>query len=264
MLATRHTCPLALVDQSQIVLPLVNHRDISQWDERGQAWRVCSPQVWRRSTFQIVHTCQILWYSAAPRETFVDHWLSPQLRPGAHAEGKWTGSSFSLHQIELLTMRIFISHSHRAITSEVFGISGRALGKTVFADSCIALFTVICGGQLACRCRQWHVHPQPSSLGGWCCACGDHKALTRMCVKCNIMWCFYLVWGAYSLVLIYYDFLCASSTVCNCVFLLCYPSLVHSLESQGNSEFAHWRGWETWACDVYGLEERSSLSCDYL
>ncbi|KAF3832407.1 hypothetical protein F7725_026072, partial [Dissostichus mawsoni] len=42
-LRTRHACPLALVDWSQIVLPGVNHREISQWDERVQAWRVCSP-----------------------------------------------------------------------------------------------------------------------------------------------------------------------------------------------------------------------------
>ncbi len=79
---TRHTCPLALVDRSQIVLPLVNHGEISQWDERGQAWRVCSPQVWLRSTFQYVHTCQLLWYSAAPRKTSVDHSLSPFLHLG--------------------------------------------------------------------------------------------------------------------------------------------------------------------------------------
>lgn len=79
---TRHTCPLALVDWSQIVLPVVNHGEISQWDERGQAWRVCSPQVWLRSTFQYVHTCQLLWYSAAPRKTSVDHSLSPFLLRG--------------------------------------------------------------------------------------------------------------------------------------------------------------------------------------
>lgn len=79
---TRHTCPLALVDWSQIVLPLVNHAEISQWDERGQAWRVCSPQVWLRSTFQYVHTCQLLRYSAAPRKTSVDHSLSSFLLRG--------------------------------------------------------------------------------------------------------------------------------------------------------------------------------------
>lgn len=97
VLPTCHTCPLALVDRSQIVLPLVNHGDISQWDERGQAWRVCSPQVWRRSTFQIVHTCQLLWYSAAPRGTFVDHWLSPLLLYsllGPTQREKANGSSF--------------------------------------------------------------------------------------------------------------------------------------------------------------------------
>ena len=81
-LRTRHTCPLALVDGSQIVPPVVNHAEISQWDERGQAWRVCSPQVWLRSTFQYVHTCQLLWYSAAPRKTSVDHLCSPFLLSG--------------------------------------------------------------------------------------------------------------------------------------------------------------------------------------
>lgn len=76
---THHTCPLALVDWSQIVPPVVNHRDISQWDKRGQAWRARYPQVWLRSTFQNVHTCQLLWHSAAPRKTSADHSLSPFL-----------------------------------------------------------------------------------------------------------------------------------------------------------------------------------------
>ena len=35
--------PWAPVDPSQIVPSAVNHEEISQWDERGQAWRVCSP-----------------------------------------------------------------------------------------------------------------------------------------------------------------------------------------------------------------------------
>lgn len=95
-----------------------------------------------------------------------------------------------------------------------------------------------------------------------CCACGDHKTLTRMCVKCNIVQRFYLVWGASSLFLLYFDFLSGSSTLC--VLLLCYPCSVHSLKSQANGEFSPYRGWETQACNVYGLEERSSLSCDYL
>lgn len=65
---THHTCPLAPVDWSQIVPLVVSHGEISQWDERGQAWRVCSPQVWLRSTFQYGHTFQLLWHSAAPRK----------------------------------------------------------------------------------------------------------------------------------------------------------------------------------------------------
>lgn len=67
-----------------------------------------------------------------------------------------------------------------------------------------------------------------------CCACGDHKTLTRMCVKRNMVQHFYLVWGASSLFL-YFDFFCGSSTLC--VLLLCYPCSVHSLKSQANGEF---------------------------
>lgn len=94
------------------------------------------------------------------------------------------------------------------------------------------------------------------------CFCRDHKTLTRMCVKCNIVRRFYLVWGASSLFLLYFDFLCGTWTFC--VLLLCFPCLVHSLKSQANGEFSHCRGWETQAFNVYGLEERSSLCCDYL
>ena len=79
---TCHTCPLALVDRGQIVLPVFNHGHISQWDERGQAWRVCSLQVWLRSTFLNAHTCQLLCYVAGPRKTSDDHSLSPVLIPG--------------------------------------------------------------------------------------------------------------------------------------------------------------------------------------
>lgn len=64
---TRHTCPLALADWSQILILVVSQKDISQWEQRVQAWSVRSPQVWLGSTFHYVHTCQLLWYSVAPR-----------------------------------------------------------------------------------------------------------------------------------------------------------------------------------------------------
>lgn len=70
--------------------------DISQWDERDQTWWVCFPQVWLRNTFQYVHTCQLLWYSAAPRKWDLCWPLAlPFPPPGAHAEVEGNSSHFS-------------------------------------------------------------------------------------------------------------------------------------------------------------------------
>lgn len=172
----RHTCPLALVDWSQIVLPVVNHRDISQWDERGQAWRLRSPQVWLRSTFQNVHTCQLLCYSAAPRKTSVDHWLSPFLLLGP------TQRETEIAPVSVAKIRDFLPMSR---VSSIFSwsmplplklwspIQQQSLGITVllhiiyigkYSRKHRQLYCIIHSDMWslsAYRCRQWHVLSTP-------------------------------------------------------------------------------------------------------
>lgn len=204
---TRHTCPLALVDWSQIVLPVVNHGEISQWDERGQAWRVCSPQVWLRSTFQYVHTCQLLWYSAAPRKTSVDHSLSPFLLRGPTQREKEI-APVSVAQISDFLPMLCVS----SILSESMPLPSELRPKprdhcivvahyrsycAVFPGphhSCISLCSLICGA-LQVQAVAWASPlpppPPPSAEPQIICTgflpSGDHKASTRMCVKCSVV-----------------------------------------------------------------------------
>lgn len=203
---TRHTCPLALVDWSQIVLPVVNHGEISQWDERGQAWRVCSPQVWLRSTFQYVHTCQLLWYSAAPRKTSVDHSLSPFLLRGPTQREKEI-APVSVAQISDFLPMLCVS----SILSESMPLPSELRPKprdhcivvahyrsycAVFPGphhSCISLCSLICGALQvqAVACASPLPPPPPSAEPQIICTgflpSGDHKASTRMCVKCSVV-----------------------------------------------------------------------------
>lgn len=202
---THHTCPLALVDWSQIVLPVVNHSDISQWDERGQAWRVRSPQVWLRSTFQNVHTCQLLWYSAAPRKTSVDHWLSPFLLLGPTRREKEI-APVSVAQIsDFLPMpRVssILSQSMPLPLKLWSPIQQQSLGITVLLHIIYIKKYSRSPQTVVSHYSQWYVEssqrtgagsgmrfptPQQRSSDHLFPPSGDHKTLTRMCVKCSIV-----------------------------------------------------------------------------
>lgn len=132
------------------------------------------PQVWLRSTFQNVHTCQLSWHSAAPSKTSVDHSLSPFLLPGAHAEGEGNSSCFSCTNKQFSTHAMCIFNSLLKYATSFQVMISCSAAKPL--DYCIVayiekysrshrqLYLIIHSdmwSQPVYRCGQWHVLSNP-------------------------------------------------------------------------------------------------------